>query len=325
LGRGQDFQAARRVGFSARETVHSIPSPDSPAASSAAAISVGAEGLSVDNAPSPTDNASLSSDNTSPSVDRAPLSSDPTPFQPKGKHIMTQRTDWLPGKREEQIALSKNWQTILVTAKTTAWNIPATEVTALKTLTSTAETALELSQSSARTVVITAQTKAAFTALTEKMRFFKSRYFLIPPLLDADLISLGLKPHDTKPTPIPPPIAQAEADITYPAAHTLELHLRPLTDAAPDPHRSDYGFRIYFGIMPSGGATLEAAASLKHELMTPPVTGDELPHSNFTRRKRERMDFSQEESGKTIYFCIRYENAKGEPGPWGPIFSAVIP
>ncbi|MDR3352901.1 MAG: hypothetical protein LBO00_07885 [Zoogloeaceae bacterium] len=34
---------------------------------------------------------------------------------------------------------------------------------------------------------------------------------------------------------------------------------------------------------------------------------------------------SGEESGKTIYFCVRYENAKGEPGPWGPIFSAVIP
>ena len=30
-------------------------------------------------------------------------------------------------------------------------------------------------------------------------------------------------------------------------------------------------------------------------------------------------------SGKTVYFCVRYENAKGEPGPWGPIFSAVIP
>jgi hypothetical protein len=59
--------------------------------------------------------------------------------------------------------------------------------------------------------------------------------------------------------------------------------------------------------------------------MKPPVTGDELPHSHFTRRKRERMDFSQEESGKTIYFCVRYENAKGEPGPWGPIFSAVVP
>jgi hypothetical protein len=238
---------------------------------------------------------------------------------------MTQHIDWLPRRREAQIAMSENWQTVLTTAKVSAWNIPAAEVTALKNLTTAAEAALALAQSTARTVVVTAQAKTAFAALVEKMRFFKNRYFVLPPLTDTDIISLGLKPHDTKPTPIPPPVDQAEADISYPAAHTLELHLRPVKVAAPDPHRSDYGFRVYFGILPPGGASVEAATSPKRELMKPPITGDELPHSHFTRRKRERMDFSQEESGKTIYFCVRYENAKGEPGPWGPIFSAVIP
>jgi hypothetical protein len=237
---------------------------------------------------------------------------------------MTQRSDWVPGRREEQIALSENWQSILA-SKATAWSIPTAEVTALKTLSTAAEAALALSQSSARTVVITAQAKAAFVALIDKMRFLKNRYFVSPPLLEADFISLGLKPHDSKPTPVPPPIAQAEADVTYPGAHMLELRLRPVADTAPDPHHSAYGFRVYFGILPPGGATLEAAASSKHELMKPPVTGDELPHSHFTRRKRERLDFSQEERGKIIYFCVRYENAKGESGPWGPIFSAVIP
>ncbi|MDR3352379.1 MAG: hypothetical protein LBO00_05105 [Zoogloeaceae bacterium] len=49
--------------------------------------------------------------------------------------MMTQRTDWLPGKREAQIAMSENWQTILTTAKVSAWNIPTAEVTALKNLT----------------------------------------------------------------------------------------------------------------------------------------------------------------------------------------------
>jgi hypothetical protein len=29
--------------------------------------------------------------------------------------------------------------------------------------------------------------------------------------------------------------------------------------------------------------------------------------------------------GKTAYFCICYENSKGESGEFGPIFSAVIP
>ena len=98
------------------------------------------------------------------------------------------KSDWLPRKRELQIAMSENWQTILVAAKVSAWSIPTAEVTALKTLTTAAEAALALSQSSARTVVVTAQTKAAFAALIEKMRFFKNRYFVSPPLIDADYI-----------------------------------------------------------------------------------------------------------------------------------------
>jgi hypothetical protein len=188
-----------------------------------------------------------------------------------------------------------------------------------------AETALMAAQSSSRTPVITAQCKAAFEALIEKMRFIKSRYFLSPPLTDADLISLELKPRDTTPTPVPPPTTQAEADISRPGVHLLELHLRPVSGFPPDPHRSDYGYRIYYGVVPPGGTTVEVATSPKRELMRVPVSGDDLPFSKFTRRKKELMDFAQEDSGKTAYFCIRYENTKGQPGPWGPLFNAVIP
>jgi hypothetical protein len=75
--------------------------------------------------------------------------------------------------------------------------------------------------------------------------------------------------------------------------------------------------------MPPGGATVEAATGEKRELMRPPVSGKELPHSRWTRRRKERFSFDGD-SGKTVYFCIRYENSKGEAGEFGPIFSAVI-
>jgi hypothetical protein len=55
-----------------------------------------------------------------------------------------------------------------------------------------------------------------------------------------------------------------------------------------------------------------------------PETGEDLPHSVFTRRKKERFDFDGY-SGKTVYFCLRWENTKGEGGPFGPIKQAVIP
>jgi hypothetical protein len=58
--------------------------------------------------------------------------------------------------------------------------------------------------------------------------------------------------------------------------------------------------------------------------MHPPLTGDDLPHSAWTHKKKVTLDFHGD-SGKIVYFCVRYENAKGEHGPWGPIFQAVVP
>jgi hypothetical protein len=237
---------------------------------------------------------------------------------------MPNAPDWLPGRREHKLAMAKNWLTALA-AQAGAWQVPAAEVAELQRLAVEAEAALRAAESSERTPVIIAHCKAAFATLAVKMRFVKSRYFLDPPLSDADFIALGLKPKNRTPAPIPPPVTQAEADILLPGIHMLELRLRPLAGSPPDPHQSAYGCRIHYGIMPPGGATVEAATRAKRELMQPPITGEELPHSRFTRRKKERFDFSAEERGKTIYFCLRYENAKGEPGPWGPIFSAIIP
>jgi hypothetical protein len=51
-----------------------------------------------------------------------------------------------------------------------------------------------------------------------------------------------------------------------------------------------------------------------------------MPHGeHWLPGKRERFDFSAEDSGKTAYFCICCENGRGKPGSFGSGFSAVIP
>jgi hypothetical protein len=45
----------------------------------------------------------------------------------------------------------------------------------------------------------------------------------------------------------------------------------------------------------------------------------------FTRKPKHEFDFPEEDRGKSVYFCLRYENSKGDPGPWGPLLHAVIP
>jgi hypothetical protein len=99
----------------------------------------------------------------------------------------------------------KPWDWIAVcAAKETAWNIPGAAVTELTTLRETAAAALETAKNeTARTPVSTAHCKEAFDALTAFMRDFKRRYFLSPPLLDADYVSLG--PQAPRPRSQSPP------------------------------------------------------------------------------------------------------------------------
>ncbi|MDR2515756.1 MAG: hypothetical protein LBC88_00050, partial [Spirochaetaceae bacterium] len=114
---------------------------------------------------------------------------------------MANRSDWLPGTREGQLAMVKDWISV-VEGKAAAWLVPAAALTGLGGFKEEAETALDTARNeTTRTPVATARCREAFEALAAGMRDFKRRYFLEPPLSDADLVSLGLKPPDRNPTP----------------------------------------------------------------------------------------------------------------------------
>jgi hypothetical protein len=116
--------------------------------------------------------------------------------------------------------------------------------------------------------------------------------------------------HDTTPTPVPDPTGQATAEISYPGRAQLKLHISHI-EGTPLDKKASYGFRIYHKLCAAGD--------------TPPLTGMDLTESSFSRRKAELFTFPPTESGKTAYFSLRYENSKGKAGPWGPMFSAIIP
>lgn len=230
---------------------------------------------------------------------------------------------WYPGRRDGQLHMVKTWNTVF-TVKGPAWGIPQTEIDALKDLTVKAEGALDKAKSGDRSPVITAECNEAFTALREKMRYIKRRWLMAPPLTSVDFASLLLDMPDETPTPIPTPTGFAEADVSYPGTGVLELHIRPVEGQPWLDSRGDWLYHVYYGIMPPGGATVEAAVGIYRELMKVPQTGDELPLSFWTRRRKERLDLHVH-SSKTVYFCIRYEDLKRNVGPWGPLFSAVVP
>lgn len=231
--------------------------------------------------------------------------------------------DWYPSRRSDQILMAKNWE-YQITTWGALWGIPEAVKTKLKNLRVKAESDLLLATGANPTRENIQKCNDTFKELAACMRDIKDRYFKKPPLKNEHFIALGLKIPDAIKTTVPCPEGRSSAAISYPGPCQLRLRMHRIKGTDTD-KRAEYGRRIYWGIMPHGGATLEQAAGSEHYLMSPPVSGKELFHSMFSRRAKETIEFMPEDSGRTAYFCIRYENSKGEAGPWGPIISGIIP
>ncbi|MDR2510842.1 MAG: hypothetical protein LBC77_09390 [Spirochaetaceae bacterium] len=221
---------------------------------------------------------------------------------------MSATRDWMPGTRAGQLVMARDWNAV-IGGKASAWSIPQDVLTDLGALLQAAESALEVAQNEmSRTPVATARCKAAFEALTVKMRDIKKRYFLEPPLADADIISLGLKPRDGTHTMTGAPAAQAKAEIFLTGQHELGVKIVFVSGSADAPE--NHGFRVYYKEVAVGEPV--------------PDNPDQLTKSFFTNRKKDVIEFDYNASGKTAYIAVQIEN-NGKKGPGGPMVNAIIP
>ena len=224
---------------------------------------------------------------------------------------MSKTTDWLPASRTAQLALCRDWLSVLTTgSKAAAWGVPQSRVTELESAATTAETALATAETeTTRTPVATAACRAAFHTMIELMRDTKKRYYLTPPLVDpTDYVSLGLKPRDAIHTLSGTPTAQASIETYLVGRHELGIKIVYVTGDPNDP--ANKGYRVYYKVTAPGSA--------------PPTAPGELIKSFYTKRKKDLLEFDFGDSGKTAFFAVQIEN-EGRKGPWGPMISALIP
>jgi hypothetical protein len=220
----------------------------------------------------------------------------------------SQRTDWLPAGREDQLSMAKGWKIVLDT-KANAWGVPPASVQELDAKTQTADTALATAKNeTTRTPVATAHCKTAFEEMIAVMRHIKRKYFTEPELTEADFISLGLKIPDTHPTASGTPTAQATIETFLVGRHELGVKIIYLTGNPGDP--ANKGYRIWYKVIAPGEA--------------PPTSPEDLPKSFSTKRKRDVMEFDFGASGSTCCMAVQIEN-ESRKGPWGPLVSALIP
>jgi hypothetical protein len=204
--------------------------------------------------------------------------------------------------------MAKDWLPVM-TANAEAWGIPPAVITDFTALTGAADTALAAAKNEmTRTPVVTARCREAFEALTDKMRDIKRRYFLSPPLTEADLAALGLKKHDPVQTPSGEPASQVTIETFLVGRHELGVKMVYVTGSPNDP--ANKGYRIWYSVIAPGE--------------TPPTEPEELRKSFYTTRKKDVIEFDYGDSGKTAYFAVQVENG-GKKGPWGPMVSALIP
>jgi hypothetical protein len=57
----------------------------------------------------------------------------------------------------------------------------------------------------------------------------------------------------------------------------------------------------------------------------PIVEPEKLIRSGFDTASPYTINFSGEDRGRTVYIALRWENTRGEKGPWSEIMSAIVP
>jgi hypothetical protein len=128
-------------------------------------------------------------------------------------------------------------------------------------------------------------------------------------LTDADRDSLGLPVRKSGRTPSPIAAESPDVDVDTSVIAHLIIHF------------FEKGGRHRKG-KPAGQHGAEIGWSISE---TPLTRWDELTHSAIDTNSPFTLSFENDQRGSTLYFALRWENTRGEKGPWSEIMNAIIP
>ena len=218
-------------------------------------------------------------------------------------------SDWVPTREQDLVDLAGKWKTGLSDAANIAafgWN--QTEVTAALGAVDgflTARTAYEENDSSKNRLKKDEAKEAAKSAMREfantSLRFNKQ-------MPDEDRAFYGLRPADGTHTAGTEPETFPEAEPDTAVIRQVTIHF---WDNATKKRGKPHGVH---------GAEIRWAL-LDHV----PASVDELLKSDFDTASPFTLKFDESDRGKRVYFCLRWESNTNLKGPFGEIYSAVVP
>jgi hypothetical protein len=138
--------------------------------------------------------------------------------------------------------------------------------------------------------------------------FVQGQLYHNPLVTDADLLTMGLPPHDHTPTSVPPPDKEPELEFATPSPAIVEIRFSGKDEKGHAKPKGVHGLELRWTFAD-----------------TPPIDWSELAHSEFATHSPLRLTFEGHDRGKWLYVAARWESTRGETGPWTEIVSAIVP
>ncbi|MDR3268410.1 MAG: hypothetical protein LBT83_05020 [Tannerella sp.] len=159
-----------------------------------------------------------------------------------------------------------------------------------------------------RTPVITFTKREARKSYEPSLRQLIQILEYNPRISVEELKAMGIevRPHNRTPVPIATtyPVYTIDSSVI----RNLKVHFHDQNSLHKAKPYGQHGAEIRWAILPA-----------------PPINVEDLTHSDFDTSSPFALTFDEADRAQTIYFCLRWENTRGERGPWGEIVSAIIP
>ena len=157
-----------------------------------------------------------------------------------------------------------------------------------------------------RTIIFTANKRSARTEYEKALMILAANLRINTKVTDTDRISIGIHIRDKTYTRVSVPSTCPALTVDSSIPQRLTVSFRDSESNSQAKPKGVHGIEIKWLISD-----------------TKPLI-KELTNTTFDTRTPHTLIFSDEQRAKTVWICSRWENTRGEKGPWGTIVNAII-
>jgi hypothetical protein len=217
--------------------------------------------------------------------------------------------DYVPGSDAE----FDMWQNEIMSElddSATKWGIPEAPVKELQALSNTWTMAynLAVNKKSRTSGNIQAKLKAR-SPFEKKLRKFIAQWLTYnDKVTDSDRENMGLTIKSETHTPVPDPVSYPNGVIDFSTGQQHTINFKDSESGAKAKPKGVYGCELWMKKGPDA-----------------PKDDTEYSYVAIKTRTPHKVSYNISETGKTVFYRMRWINKRGKPGPWSPPLSAVIP